>query len=349
MRTFWIIPALTLLIAGCNESSSPPVAEAPAIDAIPVKIARVERQTHPDPIRGTGILAGKEEILLSFKIGGILDRIVVEEGDRVKKGRLLAQLSQDEIRAQVTQTKSALEKAQRDLDRADRLHRDKVVTLEQLQNATTAVEVAEANLTITEFNQRHSAIHAPSDGVILKRFVDRRELLSPGDPVLVMSSASRRQVLRLGVTDREIVRLQRSDSAHVAFDAYPGEIFQASVSEIAERSVPHTGTYEVELTIVNDRARILKTGFIGSAVIFPSISQALYRIPIDALVEGDRNTAVVFVPDAQRQTAQRVAVRPYHIGNNFFTVLKEHAPPLEEVITDGAPYLSENAEIVVQQ
>ena len=348
MRIFRIIPVLALLIAGCNESSSP-AAEAPVVNAIPVKIARVERQTHPDPVRGTGILAGKEEILLSFKIGGILDRIIVEEGDRVKKGRLLAQLSQDEIRAQVTQARSALEKTQRDLDRADRLHRDRVVTLEQLQNATTAVEVAEANLTIAEFNQRHATIYAPSNGVILKRFVDRRELLSPGDPVLVMSSASRHQVLRLGVTDQEIVRLQRGDSAHVAFDAYPGETFRALVSEIAEQSVPHTGTYEVELAIANDQARILKTGFIGSAVIFPSISQAFYRIPLDALVEGDRNTAVVFVPDAERRTAQRVAVRPYHIGNKYFTVLEEHAPPLEEVITDGAPYLSENAEIVVQQ
>ena len=72
--------------------------------------------------------------------------MLVKEGDRVKKGQLLDTLKSTEIAAQVQQVNLALEKAQRDYQRASKLYKDSVATLEQLQNAKTGVDIARQNL-----------------------------------------------------------------------------------------------------------------------------------------------------------------------------------------------------------
>ncbi len=85
---------------------------------------------------------------LSFKIGGIIKNIFVDEGQRVYKAQKLTELDLSEIKAQVNQAQSAFEKAKRDLERMKRLYADNVVTLEQLQNAETGFEIVKSNLKI---------------------------------------------------------------------------------------------------------------------------------------------------------------------------------------------------------
>jgi multidrug efflux pump subunit AcrA (membrane-fusion protein) len=86
-------------------------------------------------ITASGLLSTENEARLSFKISGIIEKIFVKEGDRVRKGQLLATLKSTEIASQVQQVQLTVEKAQRDYQRANNLYKDSVVTLEQLQNA----------------------------------------------------------------------------------------------------------------------------------------------------------------------------------------------------------------------
>ena len=109
-----------------------------------------------------GKLASKEELKLSFKTGGIISEIFVDEGQTVKKGQVLAKLNLSEIQAQVNQAILGLDKAERDYRRANNLYKDSVVTLEQLQNTTTALDIAKSNVKIAEFNLQFSTIKAQS-------------------------------------------------------------------------------------------------------------------------------------------------------------------------------------------
>merc|ERR1711912_15282 len=105
---------------------------------VSVKVAEVEKLEKPIPVVASGVLGSESESKLSFKIGGIIAKIYVEEGQKVKAGQLLAELEKAEINAQVVQAQSGLAKAIRDLERAKSLYEDTVATLEQVQNATTA-------------------------------------------------------------------------------------------------------------------------------------------------------------------------------------------------------------------
>ncbi len=109
-----------------------------------------------DVIHVTGVVQSDTEAKPSFKTGGVIARTYVEEGDYVSKGQLLAQLNMTEIDAQATQAKFAVEKAMRDQQRVENLYRDSIATLEQFQNAGTAVEMAKKSLQIAEFNVAYS-------------------------------------------------------------------------------------------------------------------------------------------------------------------------------------------------
>jgi multidrug efflux pump subunit AcrA (membrane-fusion protein) len=85
------------------------------------------------PVTAAGTLASKEEITLSFKVGGVVSRISVDAGATVRAGETLATLDVREIDAAVTRARSAAEKADRDLARAQRLYHDSVFTLSQFR------------------------------------------------------------------------------------------------------------------------------------------------------------------------------------------------------------------------
>lgn len=91
-------------------------------ESIPVRTALVQQKTVALPIHASGILTSSAEQRLSFKIGGIIRKIYVDEGDVVRPGQLLAVLDKTEIDAQVNQAQQGLMKAERDLGRVEGLY-----------------------------------------------------------------------------------------------------------------------------------------------------------------------------------------------------------------------------------
>jgi RND family efflux transporter MFP subunit len=310
---------------------------------IPVVTARVGFEEVSIPVHTSGKLTSATEARLSFKTGGILGSILADEGETVKRGQLLAALEADEIDAQVNQARSGFEKAERDLKRARRLYADSVITLEQMQDAETGFSVAESHLKIAEFNQVHSSILAPTDGRILKRFVEINEMVGPGSPVFLFGSSVGQWTVRAGVPDRDIIRISLGDSATVSFDAYRGMDFPARVVEIGEAADPMSGAFEIELAL-DDRGMKMVSGFIARIDIFPATCQPMHTVPIEALMEADGERGYVYVPDGETGTVTRKAVvLGCLIGKKVAVLSGLEGEDL--VVTRGSAYLTDKAEI----
>lgn len=349
MRTLILMTLLATLLWQCGnsdakENENTPPSDSKKQEAIAVNFHQLESATEALAIESSGVLSSQTKTQMSFKIGGIIRKIYVEEGQSVQAGQLLAQIDPLEIGAEVQKAKSGFEKAKRDLDRAEKLHADTVATLEQVQNARTALELAQSNLKIAQYNQQHAAIYAQSSGKVLRKMAEDQEMISAGKPILVIGSTAQAAIIRLGLSDRDIVKINLGDSAEVRFDAYPNEVFAARVRQIDETADPRTGTFELELALLPQQKN-LKNGFVAKAKIFPSQGNKYYKIPLAALVEADRNTAHVFVPDQQKKRALRKILRIQHLGEDYFAVNPEELKGVKEVITDGATYLQNQSKI----
>jgi RND family efflux transporter MFP subunit len=324
--------ATSVTVVGCATGHADDAATEPP--SVPVEAHPAQARTEALPIRTTGRLASKAEIQLSFKIDGIIEHIAVDEGARVQSGQTLARLNLAEIEARVLEAQSALDKARRDLARTERLHRDSVATLENLQDARTAVEVAEARVQAATFNRTYAVIAAPASGRVLRRHAEEGELVTPGTPVLTLGASGRGWVVRAGLPERDVVRLALGDSARVTFDAYPERTIPGRIAEIADAADPQTGTFEVEVA-VGPEAMPLKSGFIAKLDLVPSHTAAYVEVPIAALVSGDGQDGIVFTLDRATKEARRTPVRIAQLLDST-VVLADGPAPDTPVITTGA-------------
>ncbi len=301
-----------------------------------VKSIPVQEVQYRDTIHSSGVLTYDKESKLSFKTGGIIDHIAVHEGQYVKMGELLASVKQDEIEASVLQAQSAFEKAQRDYERVAGLFKDSVATLEQLQNAKTQLTSSEANLKAITFNRKHSYIVAPSSGVIQKVLMDENELAAAGSPVLIFGSANGGKVFTTYVPDINVVRLQTGEKVDLKFDARANIVFNGVVQEIAGMANEKTGTYEVKVSVI-DNENLLLPGFIGSANFVSSNVDLCFRIPIEALVNADKNIGLVYVVSKDNVKKQSIVIR--RISGSHL-IVSSGLKPQDNVIYEGQDNVS---------
>jgi multidrug efflux system membrane fusion protein len=318
------------------------------IKSIPVELAAVAYKDISLAVHSAGILSSRKEMRLSFKTGGIVDQIYVKEGQRVKKGELLAKLKLEEIRAAFIQAQNTMAKAERDMERVNNLYADSVATLEQKQDAETALNIAMSNFKVAEFNLVHSQITAPENGKVLKQFIEENELIAPGVPVFYFGSGGEKWIVKAGITDRAIIKIHLGDSADVYLDPYPKAIFPAYVTEITEAVDPMTGTYEVELQIDQKDFRLM-SGFVAKVSIYPAEKQKYYLIPIEALVEADEESGYIFtmINSKENKAAKKIAVKIGPVINDK-VVITEGLENIENVITTGSAYLEDGMKVNIK-
>lgn len=342
LRFFVLILLSALMVVSC--STDDPEEESLS-RRTPVRVVSVQKATLSPTIRTAGRLATKAESRLSFKTGGILARVMVDEGKRVKQGQLLAQLDMREINAQVKAANSAAEKADRDLKRVTALYADSVATLEQLQNAETGRDVAIAQLEVAKFNQQYSSIFAPANGRVLKRFAERNELILPGAPVFTFSSTSDAWIVRCGVSETDLIQIALGDKANVSFDPYPNQSFSGTVTEVATAADPRTGTFEIEIRLTETPLKLI-SGFVATVHITPSANSELALIPSEALVEGDGYSGNIFLADGN--VARKTQVDIAYILEDGIA-LRSSLKNEDKIITDGSAYLRDGDAIDIIQ
>lgn len=330
------------LAGGCAKQAA---TEAPPAPPTLVAVAPVEYSTAAVPVHATGVLSRKNEADLSFKIGGVVESVLVRAGDAVKKDQVLAQLRLDEIDAQLAAARSGLAKAQRDLARVEKLQANAVATLENLQDARTAVEVAAAQVRIAEFNRRYAVIAAPADGWVLRRSVEPNELVTSGHTVLGFAANDGGWLVRAGLADADVVRLHVGDRGEVAVDGAPDTRIAGTITHISEAADPMTRTTQIEIAL--DRAPVeARSGMVVAATLFPPPVASRPRVPASVLIEGAQRMASVYVVDNGATVARRVKVEVEAL-DGADAYLRTPLPPTARLVVRGGEYLHDGASIAV--
>ena len=341
MRIILISIIAATALAACSGRAN--VKRVAAVtDAIPVKLLPVNADTTSSVIAASGLLSTENEARLSFKIGGIIEKIYAKEGDYVRKGQLLATLKSTEIASQVQQVQLTVDKAQRDYQRANNLYKDSVVTLEQLQNAKTGVDIAKQNLQQVAFNQQYSRIYAPADGLVVKKIGNEGELANSGSPILFINalSSSSKWILKIGLSDKEWSAIEVGNKATISFDAFPGKLFKGVISKKSVAADAASGSFQAELQVNFDQHQPA-IGMFGTASIIVSHASVGFSIPYEALLEANGKEGFVFVTD-DKKTVKRCPVTIASISNNM-VYLENGLQGHSWVVTAGSPYLSEQS------
>ena len=299
-----------LLLAGCGSKEEPTTTVVSAAPQKTIQVVVVEAQATSVPIRVevTGQVAPIFQATLSSRIQGTIDKLLVREGSRVSKGQLLIQLDSRDLQADLARAHAEVENAKAHLDRMNQLYAQDAVSKQEMENATRAYRVAEANRRAVEAQLSYTMVRAPFEGVITEKKVEAGELASPGQPLLKMEDPQRLR-LEATVAEGDLKSVSRGDKIPVVIDALGGQALTGLVSQILPAGDPQTHTFMVKVDLPKTPG--LKTGMFGRFQLDKGLTQTIL-VPSAAVVErGELSSLYVVGSD---QTAR---LRWVKLGRRF--------------------------------
>jgi len=294
--TRWLMAAV-LLAAGCGSKDEPPIPVVSAEPQTTIQASVIEIRTSQAPVRVevTGQVMPIFQAVLSSRIQGTIDQLLVREGTTVVKGQTLLQLDSRDVEADMARGSAEVENAKAQLDRMETLYRQDAVSKQEMENATRVYKVAEANRKAVEAQLSYTVVKAPFDGVITEKMVEAGELASPGQPLLRMENP-RQLRLEATVAEGDLRSVSRGNKIPVIIDALEGRTLAGVVAQILPAGDPQTHTFTVKVDL--PQAPGLKTGMFGRFQLDKGTSKTML-VPETAVVERGELTSV-FAVDADR-------------------------------------------------
>jgi RND family efflux transporter MFP subunit len=314
-------------------------------DVIPIKTTTVQSLALTSNISASGLVTTENQADYGFKIGGVVSRIYVEEGQFFKKGQLLASLDDTEISAGLNQADLNLKKFERDYERANNLYKDSVYTLEQLQNTKTGLDIAKKQKDAVAFNARYAKIYATSDGFVARKIANEGEVVGSGSPILAINETTQNNnyLLKIGLTDKEWASTKIGQKAIVTLDGYPEKQFDAFVFRKSQAADVALGSFQVELKLDMKNSKPA-VGMFGKAEIKAENAQDFIIIPYDALIEADGNNAFVFIVENNKVKRQPVTINKFENEKIF---IKEGLKKTDQIVISNSAYLNEQSTIKI--
>lgn len=358
----FLLPLLTLLLfalSRCTRGASG--AAGSTKPAVAVEASRVVSGDLKEAIEVVGTLSPKFQAEVKTEYSGTVTEVLVTEWVRVSKGTVLlkfdareAEAAAEAARASLLMAEVGLNRARREMDRTVKLKEAGLATPQNLDDARTASEAAEAQLAaakaqkeIAETKLAKTVIRSPLDGVVASRTVN------PGDFIENMGSPkpmfrivdNRRLDLTVTVPSSRISAVRLGQPLSFSTDAVPGRTFTGTVSFINPAADEASRTVKV-FAVVENSGETLKSGLFVKGEIVTGERKDVLRVPRSAFVTWDlgARTAVVFV--VQGEKAVRRAVETGAGAGDHVEVTKGLAAG-EEVVTRGAFNLSDGDRVAV--
>lgn len=294
-KEYVIVWAITLLLTACGEKK-----EEQGETVRPVKTAIVESRSE---IRKdfSGIVEAVNYVKLAFRVGGQIIDLPVIEGEKVKKGQLIAAIDPRDIALQYAADKASYETATAQVERNKRLLARQAISVQEYEISLANYQRAKSAFELSSNNLRDTKLTAPFDGSIETRLVENYQRVNAGEGIVQLVNTKKLRI-KFTIPDAYLYLLRSSDQRFlVEFDTYKGRAFNARLEEYLDISTDGTGI-PVTLTIDDpafDRALYdVKPGFTCSirfsANVGPFLEESMTVIPLSALF-SERNGKQMYV------------------------------------------------------
>ena len=351
------IAAAALALAACNrgDKSAARTRPPPAVTTATVAIRDV-----PVEIRSPVDLRPLVQADVGAKTLGYLDAVLVDRGDRVKRGQLLAVVRPSDLpdqlaaaRGTLAQAQAAAALARANRERAERLAPGGFVSQQELQQNETGLASAEATLAASQANVSALAtrlgemrIDSPLDGFVSVRRLDPGALVGPNAGTGSILTVQRLDVLRVfvPVNERDVERLRVGQEAHLELDALPGRRITGKVVRVSPSFDPVARTLDAEVQVPNPDG-MLRPGMYGRAAVVTDVHHDAVVVPASA-VQISNERQYVFVLKGDK--VDRVQIKSGVDGGDWLEVVSGLARG-DEIVTAGMDVLSQGATVRPQR
>lgn len=325
------------VLSGCAGPgpSGPAASPSVAVATVPVRVQPIERT-----ITAVGTFEPVARVLVAAQEEGVVTAVHAREGDGVAAGSVVVELDDRELVAELAEARANLDEASANLGRVQSLHATGLAAAQELDTASARQRVAAARVDALQTRLSFTRITAPVAGVVTSRRVEVGDLASPRVPLLELAAGSG-LLLRVPVSELDVVRLSPGDRADVTVDALPDLALESYIQRIFPAADPVSRQVTVELRVDAAPAAV-RYGFLARAhLVLERIPDAMV-VPEQALQRGADGSAFVWVVE---DSAARM--RPVEAGHRFGdrAVVTAGLEADDQVVVEGVARLREGAAV----
>lgn len=348
MKKIYLLAISVMLLAtSCGHKK-----EGDAMLIRPVKTATASSQS---VIRKdfSGIVEAVEYVKLAFRVSGQVINLPVVEGQRVKKGQLIAAIDPRDISLQYAADKAAYETAAAQVERNKRLLGRQAISVQEYEISVANYQKAKSAYELSSNNMRDTKLTAPFDGSIEKRLVENYQRVNSGEGIVQLVNTQKLRI-KFTVPDDYLYLLRAKDlTFKVVFDTYPDIVFNAQLEEYLDISTAGTGipvTITIEDPAFNRSLYDVKPGFTCkiklASDVAPFLEEKLVNIPLSAIFgESENQKTYVWVVKDNKVSKREVTV--YSPTGEANALISAGIQPGETIVIAGVHQLVDGQTVKV--
>ena len=330
------------LASGCGvgEASVASDTEIDAATPVPVETALPSRADILATYDATTTIASDADAPVVAKVGGEVIRLLVEEGDRVTEGQVLAQLDGERLRLEMLSAKANLDQVRSEYARYTDLAARGLVSEAMFEGLKYDLEALEATYRLACLNFDYSKIRAPIDGIVSAREIKLGQSVHASDVTFRITDTSE-LLAYLQIPQAELGKFSAGQSATLTVDADPTRTYTATIARISPTIDVRNGTFRATAFIDNGSGELAPGMFARFSIAYDRHTDALV-IPRAALVEEDDQTSVYVVTDG---AVTRRAIEVGIESGKLVEVVRGLAGD-EEVVVTGQSSLRDGSKVL---
>lgn len=365
-RAFLVPMSLALLLAlsGCEavqgslqkkEEEKKAEEAAPAEVLIPVEAHHIERRNISDYFETTSRVLAERRVEVVSKGMGQCIEVLVEEGQRVTEGQVIARLDRKELEAQLRQTRVTVQMNEYQMNKAKEQQEKGILSSFEADNARFAYEQSRAALSLQELQLENQDILAPISGVVTQRVIQRGMVVATGVPVFSIVDPDS-FLLPITPPEKEVQNLREGQRAEVSVDSAPDKVFSVTVRRINPAVDPASGTVRVILDFDPADRALLKDSAFARVKLILETRENVIAVQKDTLVEENsrkylmvlkKQEAAAGATDAkERYIADRIEVQTGLEDSNYVEIVSGIEPEAL-IVTLGQHTLKPGAAVAV--
>ncbi len=346
-----------LLAGGCSKSASDGQPKGARSEAIPVSVAEVVTIPLDRTLTVVGTLFAKDEATIGAQVEGQVEKTLVDFGDRVTNGQVLARIDTASYEALTRQAAANLAKAEasaanaeQDLKRVRDLQRDKIASASEFDKAVAASEQARAEVkaaaateAIAQLNLERSQVKAPFDGGVAERIASAGDYMKTGQSLFRLVNDGVLKFI-VQVPERYAAQVRKEQLMRFTVDAWPGESFEGRVYLIGPAVNTSSRSFNVG-ALVSNADRRLKASTFGRGELILEKAVPTPVIPLEAVVSFAGVMKVFVVENGVARARQIEVGRVSDSKQEVLSGLKAG----ETVATSGQSKLYDGAPVRVRE
>ncbi|MER9834380.1 efflux RND transporter periplasmic adaptor subunit [Mesorhizobium sp. M0145] len=344
-----LIIVVALGLAGCSQEK----AEVTEIIR-PVKVVEIAKASDTRQLSYSGSVRARTEMNLGFRINGKITERLVDIGDRVKPGDVLARIDPTDYELSVRSAQASLDAADRQVEtveltrkRAEQLYAKNFAPKSQLEQATLAYnqavatrDSARSQLAQAQNQVRYTDLKADKNGIVTAVAADVGQVVGSGTPVVTVAIDGEKEVL-IAVPETDIAEFKPGKTVKAGFWSDEALTLDGKVREVAGSADPQSRTFAVRVSLPNDSRVLL--GMTASIEAAADNRQQLVSIPLAALAQKD-SQSIVWTVDRNGGTVHAHPVKVAAFTPDGVSVA-DGLKPGDVVVAAGTQFMTENLKV----